>query len=407
VKKTAEEQRAEALERSGFNKKIQESQKRLGEFSNGFQIALANSGMLDFLMKAFSVMATLVQTIVVPAFNFIAFAITAVFAPIEALAAFIEDNTVPVLLGLGTALTAYTGLLIIKNFATIAETAATVAKTIALLAVIGPLGLFAIGLAAVTSPLGIFVIAVAGLVYIFKKLYDSGWGFGSVLEAMGDNLKRFGLAYTDIWLSIAEKIAGFFGKGDAIKAARARIADEQKELDEREKARDGKRKLVADEREAAKEKNRNARKSNAEDAKNLDEKKKLAAENVKIDYNSGPEALLKQVATKEGSPLVPKDKQEATKKAEGTKKEIEAKGEAKSAAEEKAATEKSKAEEKAKEENKKDTKSKPATQESAETLLASLNTKMDQLIKINKGTHEVNEQQLSVQKGLSGDLFAA
>ena len=49
----------------------------------------------------------------------------------------------------------------------------------------------------------------------------------------------------------------------------------------------------------------------------------------------------------------------------------------------------------------------PATQESAETLLASLNTKMDQLIKINKGVHEVNEKQLSVQQSFSGDVYAA
>lgn len=46
-------------------------------------------------------------------------------------------------------------------------------------------------------------------------------------------------------------------------------------------------------------------------------------------------------------------------------------------------------------------------QESAETLLASLNTKMDKLISITANLSSVNERQLSVQKGLSGNLFAS
>ena len=76
-------------------------------------------------------------------------------------------------------------------------------------------------------------------------------------------------------------------------------------------------------------------------------------------------------------------------------------------AEKKAADEKAKAEEKSKEDSKKEPTTKPATQESAETLLAQLNTKMTELIKINKGTQAVSEQQLSVQKGMTSDLFAA
>ena len=44
-------------------------------------------------------------------------------------------------------------------------------------------------------------------------------------------------------------------------------------------------------------------------------------------------------------------------------------------------------------------------QETPTTLLAQLNTKMDQLIKINKGLHDVNERQLSVQQSYSNDLY--
>jgi len=49
----------------------------------------------------------------------------------------------------------------------------------------------------------------------------------------------------------------------------------------------------------------------------------------------------------------------------------------------------------------------PTTQESAETLLAQLNSKMDQLIKINKDVHSVNERQLTVQQSMTGDLYVS
>jgi hypothetical protein len=49
-----------------------------------------------------------------------------------------------------------------------------------------------------------------------------------------------------------------------------------------------------------------------------------------------------------------------------------------------------------------------ARQETPESLLASLNTKLDQLIAINRSLKDTNERQLSVQKGMAqaGDLFA-
>jgi hypothetical protein len=97
VKKSAEEQRKAALEGSGFNKKIQEIQQRLAEFSNGFQMALANSGVLDFMMKTFSVLATLVQTFVVPAFNVLAGVISTV-------GGFLIDVLTPVFQTIGTAI---------------------------------------------------------------------------------------------------------------------------------------------------------------------------------------------------------------------------------------------------------------------------------------------------------------
>jgi hypothetical protein len=46
-------------------------------------------------------------------------------------------------------------------------------------------------------------------------------------------------------------------------------------------------------------------------------------------------------------------------------------------------------------------------QESTESLLANLNSKMDQLIQINRQVFSVNERQLTVQQSMTGDLFIA
>jgi len=411
-KKTAEQQRAAALESSGFNKKIQESQQRLAEFSNGFQIALANSGMIDFLMDAFSTMATLVQTFVVPAFNVIAKVLPAV----------------------GTGLAVYLGLLLATNAQTIIELA------------LKKVGIVLQALS--NAPLLLFSVAIGGLIVYFRKLGGDLQVFKDSVKVLGSYFTEFGQRLTLIYYQFMNKITA----GDKYK----KLADEQEKIIEQTgKDRDELKKGIADRMKAN-------RAANAHDAKNLDERKRLDAEKNKLDYDSGPEALLKQFGIKENSKFaidgkkvdvnkekeaaeaelkeakttaakeaalekikaaekkladldklsrgeaVPKEKpRESLPKAEAAKKELEQKGEEKTAAEKKAAEERAKAEEKTKEENKKGGKGTPPAQESAETLLASLNTKMTELIKINKGTQAVSEQQLSVQKGMTSDLFAA
>jgi membrane protein involved in colicin uptake len=412
VKKSAEEQRAAALESSGFNKKMQESQQRLAEFSNGFQIALANSGMIDFLMDAFSTMATLVQTFVVPAFQIIGEVLPAV----------------------GTALVVYLGLLLAQNATLIIKSA---------------LDKIDIALKALSNaPMLLFALAIGGLVVLFKKLGGDMQVLKDGVKILGSYFTEFGQRLTLIYYKIMDKITA----GDKYK----KLADEQEKLIEQTgKDREELKKGISD-------RMKNNRAANAHDAKTLAEKKQIDAEKNKLDYNSGPEALLKQFGLKENSKFaidgkkidvnkekeaaeeqlaaakttaekkaainkieeaekkladldklskgeaVPKEKsRESLPKAEAAKKELEAKGEEKAAAEKKAAEEKAKAEEKVREENKKEGKGAAPAQESAETLLASLNTKMTELIKINKGTQAVSEQQLSVQKGMTSDLFAA
>jgi membrane protein involved in colicin uptake len=410
-KKTAEQQRAAALESSGFNKKIQESQQRLAEFSNGFQIALANSGMIDFLMDAFSTMATLVQTFVVPAFEIIAKVLPAV----------------------GAGLAVYLGLLLASNAQTIIELA------------LKKVGIVLQALS--NAPLLLFSVAIGGLIMYFRKLGGDMQVFKDSFKVLGSYFTEFGQGIKLIYYKIMDKITAGDKYKKLAEEQEQRIADTQKEREELKKG-------ISDRMKAN-------RAANAHDSKNLDEKKRLDAEKNKLDYDSGPEALLKQFGIKENSKFhidakkdefnkeklaaeeklaaakttaekkaaigkiedaekkladldklskgeaVPKEKsRESLPKAESAKKELEQKGEEKTAAEKKAADERAKAEEKSKEENKKGKGAAP-TQESAETLLAQLNTKMTELIKINKGTQAVSEQQLSVQKGMTSDLFAA
>jgi predicted nucleic acid-binding Zn-ribbon protein len=90
---------------------------------------------------------------------------------------------------------------------------------------------------------------------------------------------------------------------------------------------------------------------------------------------------------------------------DGTKAVITSAEEAKKAAvEAKTAAEKKEDDAKKTEEERKGSKSAPA-QESAESLLSSLNTKLEQLIAVNKGQFELETRQLSAVQAMSNDLL--
>ena len=101
------------------------------------------------------------------------------------------------------------------------------------------------------------------------------------------------------------------------------------------------------------------------------------------------------------SPVTPSSTQaveQATKDKEQEK--------AKAAEQEKAAAEKARTEMAQNDPRRVDKKTASgAGQETPESLLASLNTKMDQLIQVSKRTADLNDRQLSVQKGLTTDLY--
>jgi hypothetical protein len=407
VKKTTDGQKTAAEQGDNFNKRLQESQQKLANFSNGFQMALANSGVLEFTMRVFSGLATLVQTFVVPAFNVLTSIITGVGGFLMDIGSFIGDNLTPLFHGLGVTLTILTAAYAKQIIATLSNTYTTVANSVSKAYNTVVTTLQSVASAIVAAPLIALAVAIGAAVALFVGLYRSGWTFSSAFEAIGDNLKRFGMNLMELIDGIRGKLPAMFGglsKEEVEAKAKIREA-ERKELDEREKNRDASREAVKKERGIETEKEKNAKKSNAIDAKIIDDKKAAANASAKINYESGTEELAKQFAKAEGSPLIPKDKQEATAKAETTKKEIEAKGEEKTAADKKAAEERAKSEEKSKEEGKKGKGTAPATQESAESLLASLNTKMEQLIRLSAQTTTNTYEQISATKNLSGNIY--
>ena len=102
--------------------------------------------------------------------------------------------------------------------------------------------------------------------------------------------------------------------------------------------------------------------------------------------------------------LIKGTKPAATTAADTVKKTIEADGEKKTADAKKAEDEKKAAEDKKAAESKDGTK-KPTTQETAESLLAELNTKMAQLLKFSAQTTTNTYETFNAAKGLQGNLF--
>jgi hypothetical protein len=104
--------------------------------------------------------------------------------------------------------------------------------------------------AAFASPVVLWVAGITAAIVLFKTLYDSGWSFGSVLEAVGDNLSRFGIYL----MEIVDKVMGalpkaFGGYSDAeIKEKAALRKSQRDELEAKENARDEQRAAVRKER---------------------------------------------------------------------------------------------------------------------------------------------------------------
>lgn len=467
IKSAQEQQDAAKKTTDGFNEKMEKMKQTLNEVSNTFTELLASSGFLDLMIMAVKVVADVALNVLVPAlqglnailkpavellgetFSKIKFggdsftktiefldkmlanafgifdasvrALTIAFdgawAAVQGLVQPVQDlwtslnNLWDTVVGTGDATEGFMGIIL--------EVGDVVGETFKILgAVIGGV------ISTVTDMINGFVnlvnssetlrsffstlgTAISDAWQLFRK-YFSVEGFKAIWDGIGDGFESL----MDAIMHLIPNAMG--GMSDEVyeqrkqeREARAQARDEVVTAAKEERDQKVQTQLAAakvDKEEFAK------KKLIAEAIKKVSDKeigaKEAAAKAAEktIDYNSGPEELLKQFAGKEGSALVPKD-QQAAAKADSTKKEIENQAEQKKSAEEKAKTEaeaKKAAEEKAKEEGDK----KKGTQESAETLLAQLNTNMAQLIKLTQDQKDIGEKQLSVQKGLTGNLFA-
>ena len=492
TKNAAAAQNDAAKNTDGLNAKVNKSQEALAAFSNSFQMALANSGLLDLLMRAFEFTAGLVMTYLVPAFTIMAGIVTSVggvlfdtlepafavlgeflsnvvlpaflsvaefvlidllpalqaawenlynfFEPaltmigglirdyvwpaFQSLTLFVLDNVVPILKTLAVALGIYYGIQMAMALP-------------ALLATIPPLIALAAAVISITWPVIAATAAIAALVFGASKLYDYFTKVGFSVEGVGHIFKYVGLMMNGLWLSLKE---GIFGLLNMIPGMRGDFDKNLQDIQEEKKANEAEKtksvlggKIAAEEKVEADKKAAEAKAKEEKraalheglDAKNLKSKagfnkqqdesnkkakdaldKKAAQESAGLNLTGSSEDLLKGFAAREGSALIP-DKPAATEKAntavaaavsDADKKKQEAEAKAKTDAEAKA---KADAEAKTKEEQNK------KSQESPSTLLAELNTKMEQLIKHAAVTQSNTYETFNATKGLNKNLYKA
>lgn len=455
VKKAIESQKNAQKTTDGQAAAMERAKQALAAFSNSFQMALANSGILNTLMTMFGVAANIVEKVLVPVFKFFADAITRavnfigeVFSGKSVQESFgkVMDTAKKLLASVGDFFGAIWKSI---DWNKIKETATTVLVTLFdtvnfLMEKIGPVAaqIFEVGqglvdkltpifqdvaaiikrIAEVVAPLlppiidglgsvlGSMFNMLGSLISAVKKLITGDfWGamgelgnvFGSFFETLGNMLKTL----KDLAVGGIRAIWNFLTGGtpekpkedpataEADKKKKEQAAKDaeaaKKKEDTDKKALEAAKKKEAAEKEAAKKKEEETKKASA------------AAPAIVKNYND-PMALLGAELKQQKSTILPT--------AETAKKEIEAQ------AQKKAEDQKSAAREMLSTGTSGGTTStgtsKPAgsaavSQESAESLLSSLNSKMDQLVRLNREMYSINERQLSVQQGLSGDLFAS
>jgi hypothetical protein len=462
-------------ETDAMNKRMQEAQQTLAKFSNGFQMALVNSGLLDLLMKTFGMVATFVQNTVVPGFFLLAGIVTtiggilintlqpafegmgnfiadkvypafqelaaffvahvipgvteainnllpifvavgeAILPPLISIGEFIFDNLTPILVGLGVGLAAYgaaiTAMAIKSAYLTTIEAirAGTVLTSIA-----GFLGLNVAMLPFIAIAAAV-VIGMTALYMIFKKLGGDTQMIGEGFRWLWSYMEEFGQNLVLLYYKIMDKITPGDKYKDLAEEQQNKILTTQKERDNLEKSMSERRQ--ANLAEAAKKEKKADDTKNALDLKNIKEGQKNAAgleannkkqaeeQEKKLNLNANENDLLVDFAKQQGSAYI-KDKPPASAAASTGTAAITTEADQKKAAAE-AAAKKEEETAKAKAETSKGSSGAPApsTQESPASLLASLNTKMDQLIKHAAVTQSNTYETYRATNGLTGNLY--
>lgn len=259
---------------------------------------------------------------------------------------------------------------------------------------------------------------------------------GEVVDLLKLSFKELGLNLKEMWYRIKDFIPGLSVTPEERKALAAEkavlAADKQEvmsklgknaatnlQLQQDQEARGAKEREERDRKIGANREATDIRiganqvaldKKGATERKTAEEK----AADDKLNANAGPEALLKSFDAQQGGKLTDAAGQPIPPKSgevDAARRAIEADAEKKrreqedSAAKTKTAADAKTAEAAGKPEN---NNRNPAAsgQESAESLLAQLNSSIAKLIKINEDNKSINEQQLSSIRGLTGNLYA-
>ena len=337
----------------------------------------------------------------------------AILPPLISIGEFIFDNLTPILVGLGIGMAAFAAAKVVSTAIILANAAATSVQTLGVLgAIAGFLGLNVAMLPFLAVALAV-TAGLVGLALLFKH-------FGGDLQVVGDGFKwlwsymeEFGQNLVLLFYKIMDKIT----PGDKYKDLAEEQAEKiKKTTDEREALEKGMADRMKANREKAAEKEQKAADTkNALDIKNIKEGQKNAAgleannkkqaeeQEKKLNLNANENDLLLDFAKQQGSAYI-KDKPATTNVAETNKASMVAESQATKEGAIKKAEEEQKKTEEAKKGNPAVGAGTP-TQESPASLLASLNTKMDQLIKFTAQTTTNTYEQIGAVKGLSGNLY--
>jgi hypothetical protein len=337
----------------------------------------------------------------------------AILPPLISIGEFIFDNLTPILVGLGIGMAAFAAAKVVSTAIILANAAATSVQTLGVLgAIAGFLGLNVAMLPFLAITLAV-TAGLVGLALLFKH-------FGGDLQVVGDGFKwlwsymeEFGQQIVRLYYNIMDKIT----PGDKYKDLAEEQAEKiKKTTDEREALEKGMADRMKANREKAAEKEQKAADTkNALDIKNIKEGQKNAAgleannkkqaeeQEKKLNLNANENDLLLDFAKQQGSAYI-KDKPATTNVAETNKASMVAESQATKEGAIKKAEEEQKKTEEAKKGNPAVGAGTP-TQESPASLLASLNTKMDQLIKFTAQTTTNTYEQIGAVKGLSGNLY--
>jgi len=208
--------------------KMKSNMEKLADLSNKFMAALANSPLLDKMLQSFTAAIEELTPILIEGLTWVA------------------DHAKEVAIGMGI----LGGLIVVSSAITAAANLVQAVNVLGLTALASAVWATVAPVLAAAAPFIAVAAAVAGVVYLFKKLYDSCWTFGTIIDVLKDNFQRLWMTLQDWMDSLLEKIPNAIGGISKAEADRRRALrdDQRKELDAKEKDRDDKRKQKAIER---------------------------------------------------------------------------------------------------------------------------------------------------------------